>query len=270
MDMRMIMDVGMHLGKDTQFYLDKGFRVVAIEAHPGLVAENRRKFERYLKSGVLEIVPYAIAEAEGVLPFHVFPEKSDWGTLDPDFAERNISRGTAHSIIDVPAVTFDGLLERYGIPYYLKIDIEGSDLLCVRSLHRFTERPKYISLETPLLSFEKTFEALSHLFVLGYRRFKVVNQALNYRQRCPDPPREGQYVETTFDELMSGPFGEEAPGQWLDMEQTIVRYRRILRANALFCREGRFPGLRGVYNGLSRLLGAEPLGWHDVHAKIGT
>ena len=31
----LIIDVGMHTGKDTLFYLQKGFRVVAIEANPG-------------------------------------------------------------------------------------------------------------------------------------------------------------------------------------------------------------------------------------------
>jgi len=265
----LIMDVGMHLGYDTQFYLDKGFSVVGIEANPNLVEENRRKFERYITSGALVIVPCAIAEAECRVPFYIFPEKSDWGTADRDFATRNASRGTRHTTIEVPSVTFASLLERYGVPYYLKIDIEGSDVLCLRPLHRFSERPKYISLEMPLLSFEKALEALSHLVVLGYRRFKVVNQTLNYRQRCPYPPREGRYVDTRFHELMSGPFGEEAPGEWLNEEQCLARCRRILKANALFCQEGHFPMLRGVYNGLARLLGTEPLGCHDIHAQIG-
>ena len=33
----LIIDVGMHDGTDTAFYLAKGFNVVAIEANPGLV-----------------------------------------------------------------------------------------------------------------------------------------------------------------------------------------------------------------------------------------
>jgi hypothetical protein len=33
------------------------------------------------------------------------------------------------------------------MPYYLKIDIEGADLLCLKALEKFEEKPKYISIE---------------------------------------------------------------------------------------------------------------------------
>jgi FkbM family methyltransferase len=266
--MQMIMDVGMHLGEDTQFYLDKGFRVVAVEAHPQFVVDNRVKFGDYIEKGQLEIVPLAIAEKEGVVPFHLFPEKGDWGTLDPGYAQRNIARGKEYKIVEVPAVSFESILRRHGIPYYLKIDIEGADILCIRSLQHFTERPKYVSFETELVGFESTFEALSHLYVLGYRRFKIVNQVVNREQRCPDPPKEGKYVDARFTGMMSGPFGEEAPGDWEAIEQTLEKYRRILRAQRLFCPEGRYPRLQPIYDKVSRSLGREPLGWYDIHATF--
>jgi FkbM family methyltransferase len=267
--MQLIMDVGMHTGKDTQFYIDKGFRVVAIEAHPGFVEENRRKFHRYIETGQLEIVPCAIGKTEGVVTFYVFPDDSDWGTSDPYFARRNISLGRAHQVIEVPSITFESVLQRFGVPYYLKIDIEGSDVLCVKALHHFPERPKYISLEAPEESFEKGFEALSHLFLLGYRRFKIINQALNHKQRCANPPREGQYVETVFDSYMSGQFGEESPGEWLGIEQTVVRYRSILRSLARSSSQGRRSRLfTRAYRHLSRRLGGSPVRWYDIHAAI--
>jgi FkbM family methyltransferase len=266
--MQMIMDVGMHLGSDTQFYLDKGFRVVAIEAHPQFVVDNRAKFEQYIKNDLLEIVPVAIAERDGVVPFYLFPEKGDWGTLDPGYAQRNIARGTAYEIVEVPSVTFDSILQRYGMPYYLKIDIEGADILCVRSLHQFKERPKYVSFETELVGFESTFEALSHLYVLGYRKFKIVNQIVNHKQRCPNPPREGKYTETVFTNMMSGPFGEEAPGDWEGIEKTFEKYRRILKAQRLFCPEGRYPRLLPVFDRISGILGGDRLGWYDIHAMF--
>jgi FkbM family methyltransferase len=266
--MQMIMDVGMHRGEDTQFYLDKGFRVAAVEAHPQFVAENQTRFERYISEGVLDIVPYAIAEKEGTVSFYVFPEKGDWGTLDSRYATRNIERGTKYEIVEVRAVTFDSVLERYGIPYYLKIDIEGSDILCIKSLHRFSERPKYISFEAELTAFESTFEALSHLYVLGYRKFKIVNQILNYKRNCPNPPREGRYAATMFTDTMSGLFGEEAPGSWAGVEETLKKYRGILRAQRLFCPEGRYPRFRPAFDRVSGWFGGEPLGWYDIHAAL--
>jgi hypothetical protein len=42
----LVYDVGFHQGEDTAFYLKKGFRVVAFEAHPRL-AENGRPVYRF-------------------------------------------------------------------------------------------------------------------------------------------------------------------------------------------------------------------------------
>ena len=51
-------------------------------------------------------------------------------------------------IIYVNEVDFSECLRRYGIPYYLKIDIEGMDLHCCRVLLNFGEKPNYISIES--------------------------------------------------------------------------------------------------------------------------
>jgi hypothetical protein len=42
----LIFDVGLHKGEDTDFYLRKGFRVVAFEAHPDLILNCEVRFER--------------------------------------------------------------------------------------------------------------------------------------------------------------------------------------------------------------------------------
>ena len=47
----LIYDVGMHRGEDTQFYLRKGFRVVAFEANPENVSFCRNKFRESIDHG---------------------------------------------------------------------------------------------------------------------------------------------------------------------------------------------------------------------------
>ena len=56
----LIYDVGMHKGEDTDFYLRKGFRVVAFEADPDLTGYCRKRFKEFLDSGQLKIVEGAI------------------------------------------------------------------------------------------------------------------------------------------------------------------------------------------------------------------
>ena len=266
----LIFDVGMHTGEDTAFYLKKGFRVVAVEANESLVEGARERFADEIDAGRLTIYNVAIAEREGTTDFFVNLEKDDWGTTSREFVTRNEALGTRHTKVEVPCMPLQRILRECGVPYYAKIDIEGADLLCLQALLEFEERPRYVSIEASLRSFEAVFGELAHLWVLGYRLFKVVNQARNRSLRCPVPPLEGLYVDQRFDGHMSGPFGEEAPGEWRDAESTLARYRRILDDQRRFGAGGRCDAapLRALDRMLRRRTGREPTGWYDIHGKL--
>jgi hypothetical protein len=47
MNPKLIYDVGMHNGDDTAYYLRRGFRVIAIEPNPALVATAAERFRRW-------------------------------------------------------------------------------------------------------------------------------------------------------------------------------------------------------------------------------
>ena len=48
-----------------------------------------------------------------------------WGTVVPEWAHRNKWLGSESEIIEVSTVDFSECLKQFGVPYYLKIDIEG-------------------------------------------------------------------------------------------------------------------------------------------------
>lgn len=267
----LIYDVGMHTGNDTDFYLKKGFRVVAVEANPDLIRQCQICFSAQIESGNLKIYPVAISSQNGQVDFFVNRQKDDWGTISEEFARRNEKLGRSSDIIAVPSMRFEQILKEDGMPYYLKIDIEGADHLCLEALHHFDDRPRFISVESGLLSFDETFTELSHLWSLGYRKFKIVNQALNNKIKCPNPPLEGKYVDAYFDGLSSGTFGEEAPGKWMGAEETFDRYRAILREQTLFGTSGKYYGTRLMkyYLRFKKFTHQDPIGWFDFHARLG-
>lgn len=266
----LIIDVGMHHGRDTEFYIAKGFRVAAVEANPGLVQKAEDRLTTHLSAGRLRIYNVAIAPHRGTLDFWINEANDDWGTADPGFAERNEVIGGTNRQITVPCRPFGEILDECGTPYYLKIDIEGSDLLCLQALSN-RERPRYVSLEAAVESFDEIFHQLSTLWMLGYRQFKIVNQGLNHTVRCPNPPREGRYVDARFDRYSSGPFGEESPGNWRSIEQVVTLCRSLVRDQCNFRFRGRYEhALWGrCYRRLRRYLG-NPIAWYDIHAKLGT
>lgn len=265
----LIYDIGMHTGKDTEFYLKKGFRVIAVEANRKLVEEVSERLASYIDDGLLTIFNVAIGNREGKARFYINQQKDDWGTLSEDFVKRNEQLGTTHEVVEVNCIRLDTLLERSGMPYYIKIDIEGADLYCLEALQRFELKPKFVSIETSLTSFDEIFTELAHLRVLGYRQFKIVNQALNDRVRCPNPAREGVYVDQLFDGHMSGPFGEEIPGEWADIKTILAHYSVILNEQSLYGGQGKYYNTRRarLWNWWRKTIGGEPVGWYDIHAK---
>ena len=66
---------------------------------------------------------------------------------------------------------------------------------------------------------------------------------------------------------MSGPFGEEAPGTWRDIESALTHYREILADQQKFGARGRYHRtLRQLNHSWRRWTGRAPAGWYDIHA----
>lgn len=268
MNESLIFDIGMHDGRDTKFYLEKGFDVVAIEANPELVKYARSAFRDALSNKKLILYNIAISDYEGEIDFYINNQHNDWGTISEELASRNEMFGTNNTLIRVKCTTFGNILRQHEVPYYLKIDIEGADIMCLKALREFKERPKYISIEAGLNSFEETFTELSLLWDLGYREFKIINQALNPKVKCQNPPLEGVFTDYHFDGACSGPFGEEAPGKWMSVEETFIKYRWLLAEQKYFGAGGKL--YRTLFHKIYEVMKREPAGWYDFHAKLAS
>jgi len=271
-----VYDVGMHKGEDTDYYLKKGFHVIGFEADPDLTAYCKIRFSNEIENGKLILVEGAIAEPKfkeykiRTIQFYRNKKYSVWGTVVRSWAHRNELLGTSNEIINVPIINFSKCLKKYGIPYYLKIDIEGMDVVCLKALKSFKQKPSYVSIETEKESFDKFVEELNLLTQLGFTRFKNVQQASVVHQMEPYPTKEGYYVSYLFQKGSSGLFGEDLPNKWKDYKQIVNEYKFIFLQYKLFGDYGKlnkyFIGkvLRTV---LSILLRKPIPGWYDIHAK---
>jgi FkbM family methyltransferase len=223
----LIYDVGMHTGEDTEFYLRKGFRVVGIEANAQLCEECAHKFSAAVGSGQLQIINKAISHTVGTIDFFLNEQVSIWGTANLEWVKRNEARGFKSHPVKVEATTIRDVILKFGVPYYMKVDIEGMDSVCLEGLLSVEEKPKYISVEASATSIKDTFTQLHLLDQLGYTRFKIVPQLNITEQRCPNPAREGIFVDHRFEGGSSGLFGEEVPGEWRRLNSVKWDYRRI-------------------------------------------
>ena len=162
----LIINVGLFDGADTAYYLESGYRVIAVEADPLKVELCAKNFSREIEEGRLTILNIGISDRSGTLPFYRNLVNGGWSSFFPEHGKR----GGQFEEIAVPCCTLAGVLQEHGVPYYLKIDIEGKDEAAVSTLTPDLA-PDYMSVE---VSFSPVI--LSRLADLGYRSFKLINQ----------------------------------------------------------------------------------------------
>ena len=165
----LIYDVGMNNGDDTAFYISRGFQVIAIEANPFLVEQASRRFERQIAAADLTILNVGVSDHEGTFPFLICDTNPEWSTFDLSAVR---DKSVEYRQIPVSCLRFRSILEVFGTPHYLKLDIEGKEICCLRDLF-----PSYLPC---YVSFEKTelwtLESLTLLHSLGFNGFKLISQ----------------------------------------------------------------------------------------------
>lgn len=263
----LVFDVGMHHGEDTGFYLGKGFSVVAVEAVPEFCERVSAERADAIRAGRLVVENVAVVERPGPVEFFT-SSASVLGTVRPEFVERNRMLGIeTGDVIQAAGVTLRSLVEAHGVPYYLKIDIEGADLAALRSLEGAALVPPFLSMEAEKFSWRLLRDELRTLRRLGYDRFQIVNQQFITDLAPADPPREGTSVGPAFASGSSGSFGRELPGRWMTYRQTVLRFAAIFLRYKVNGDQGLVWRLKGSslwFRASRRLLGEAA--WFDTHA----
>lgn len=273
----LIYDVGLHTGEDTAYYLQKGFEVIAFEANPDMISLCQTKFSAEIEAGRLTIIEGAIVDSDKTkdesIKFYKNENLTVWSTVVQEFSKKYEELGTTSTIIDVKTVDFGACLKEYGIPYYLKIDIEGMDVVCLKALLPFEAKPAYISIEAEKVDFKELTKEFGLFERLGYHSFQIINQAEVSTLQEPKNSKEGKSLNYTFEMGSSGPFGSDLTTPWSDKYKAIKKYKRIFRMYRLW---GDNSTLKNYFlieflRKLVSLVTGKPMstipGWYDTHAR---
>jgi FkbM family methyltransferase len=128
-------DVGANIGRVTEVLLELGHKVIAFEPQSECVREIKARCSPYKND--LQIEEIALGDSPGTATLFV-RESSGQSSL------RSTWEGRAAGAIQVPVSTLDIAIQRFGIPHYCKIDVEGWESQVFLGLSR----------PIPLVSFE--------------------------------------------------------------------------------------------------------------------
>jgi len=148
----LIFDVGANYGSKTDVFLRLGAKVLAIEPDESNQAVLQRRFLRYrLSRKPVTVVGKALSDRNSSETMWIESDGSALNTLSDKWAatlREDVARfGEARDFREarqVTTTTLDDLFASFGMPFFVKIDVEGYEVNVLRGMNR----------PVPYLSFE--------------------------------------------------------------------------------------------------------------------
>jgi FkbM family methyltransferase len=230
MGARVIYDFGMNNGDDVEYYLLKADRVVGVEANKSLCEEVARRFSAEIDNGRFVVLNVALAASEsaGRVPFYLHKTNHVLSQL-PRPADGELAN---FEKVEVPCRTAASIVQEFGEPWYVKIDVEHFDLPVLENLFSAGIAPPEISAEA------HDAAVFASLVANGYRSFNLVDglsvPRLYGTTQIATPNGSKEFC---FKEHSAGPFGEDIRTPWEDPNTFLYT------------------------------LASAGLGWKDVHAS---
>ena len=187
----LVFDLGAHAGNRTRAFAAMGCRVVAVEPQPDFARLLRTLFAA---SPGVEVIDAAVGEQAGRTSLLISERTPTVTTIarawhearatEPDFSHVEWNRR-----IEIETTTLDLLIERFGRPAFVKIDVEGAEPGVLAGLSR----------PVRALSFEYLPRALDYARVCVERLGSL--GAYRYNWSCGESYRLAEERWMTGDEL---------------------------------------------------------------------
>lgn len=166
----LIFDIGAHVGDRVSSFRRLGARVIAIEPQSLLVDALTHIHGR---DPLVVIVPRALGEKSAKLAFHLNTDNPTISTISEAFLKRaEHAAGWEEQYwddeVEVDVVTLDALIARFGVPAFVKIDVEGYEDAVLRGLSRPINA---LSFEFTTIMRDSAVACLERLSLLGDYRY---------------------------------------------------------------------------------------------------
>lgn len=159
----LVFDVGANIGNKTAVFASLDAHVVAIEPQKSCAAYLKKRFRNNNSIIILET---ALGSSEGTAELNICEEDPTISTI----SEKWIQKGRfSHTHLWnqkelIPVATLDTIISQFGVPRYIKIDVEGYEKEVLKGLSIPCE---YISFEYTKEFFEDAIDCLTYLETLG-------------------------------------------------------------------------------------------------------
>ena len=150
---KIIYDLGANEGKSIPYYLLKSDLVIAVEANPQLCELLKKLYHKDILDNKLVVENSVVTNDQSASKnFYISKVGSYFSTCLPEkyklyFRGREITLSD-YEKKNIRSINILELFEKYGKPYYVKIDLEHyDDIILNEILNNYKDKPHYLSSE---------------------------------------------------------------------------------------------------------------------------
>lgn len=182
MDDKLVIVLGFYRGgKFIETLLKNNYKVIGVDASKEIINYCKDKYKNYKN---LTLINKCISDKDNSTVIFYLSDWDVWNSLNKNIADR-LDKCIGEDTIET--ITLSTLLNTYGCPFYLRMDIEGFDELALIQILDTKYRPKYISCESECLGneYENIYDKvdgltnLNLLHDLGYTKFYLHKEDSN-------------------------------------------------------------------------------------------
>lgn len=169
----MYFDIGTNIGKWAFANINDCEKIIAVEASPNTFRKLVSNINNHPKIICLN---YAVCDSKDEYITFYNSDADTISTLNKDWLTSPNSRFYNHSNyneIKCKTISLDKLIEIYGVPELVKIDVEGGEFETIKSL---SQKINNLCFEWASETNEITIKCLEYLQTLGFSKFAIQYQ----------------------------------------------------------------------------------------------
>lgn len=184
----MFFDIGANVGKWSLANINLCDKIIAVEASPSTF----QRLKNECKHDRITLLNYAVCNNQYKDIIFYEATADTLSTINKDWLTEKKSRfyGMPYNEIKCQTTTIDKLIDQYGLPDLIKIDVEGGEYECITSL---TQKVNLLCFEWASETHEITIHSIDYLLSLGFTKFCV-----QFEDQYTFRPQENDFTDCSI------------------------------------------------------------------------